>query len=159
MIYQKTESGRIAFKNRSVEMSNRQRSAFLLFDGKRTLLEVLKSSSGLGITALDVDDLVSKGLLEQATGNVAVPAVPEEILSAPAVTEPLTLSELTPRQRYDQAYPLATRITAQLGLRGFRLNLAVESAAGYDDLVSLLPQIINAVGEKNALDLKRALGF
>ena len=58
-------------------MSNRQRSAFLLFDGKRTLLEVLKSSSGLGITALDVDDLVSKGLLEQATGNVAVPAVPE----------------------------------------------------------------------------------
>ena len=62
-------------------------------------------------------------------------------------------------QLYQQAYPVATRITAQLGLRGFRLNLAVEAASGYDDLVALLPKIAIAAGDKAAAELRRALGL
>jgi hypothetical protein len=52
---------------------------------------------------------------------------------------------------------LATRLTASLGLRGFMLNLSVESAAGYDDLLKLFPKIQAAVGEKAARELERAL--
>lgn len=171
MIYQKTEAGQTAFKTRSVELSSRQRSAFLLFDGKRTLAEVLKATTGLGITAPDIDDLVTKGLLAPLTGAgtasppvvaVAVPATmnagPVPAAAAPSDAH-APAEQLTPTQRYQRAYPVATRITAQLGLRGFKLNLAVEAASGYDDLVALLPKIAISAGDKAAAELKRALGL
>lgn len=166
MIYQKTEAGQTAFKTRSVELSSRQRSAFLLFDGKRTLAEVLKATTGLGITAPDIEDLVTKGLLAPLNGSgpaqhpVVVDTVPATIEAGPVATDATAQAEeLTPTQRYQRAYPVATRITAQLGLRGFKLNLAVEAASGYDDLVALLPKIAIAAGDKAAAELKRALGL
>lgn len=166
MIYQKTETGQTAFKTRSVELSSRQRSAFLLFDGKRTLAEVLKATTGLGITAPDIDDLVTKGLLAPHPGAGAAPppaavdTVPATIEASPVPTDAIApTEELTPTQRYQRAYPVATRITAQLGLRGFKLNLAVEAASGYDDLVALLPKIAISAGDKATAELKRALGL
>jgi len=47
-------------------MTPRQRSAFILFDGRRTLAEVLGATSGLGVTMPDVDRLVELGLLAAA---------------------------------------------------------------------------------------------
>ena len=41
------------------------------------------------------------------------------------------------RRRYQSAYPLATKLTASLGLRGFRLNLAVEAAGSYEELLEV----------------------
>lgn len=164
MIYQKTEAGQLAFKQRSAELSSGQRSAFLLFDGKRTLAEVLKATSGLGITAPDIDDLVAKDFLARNTSSPGAPAVVDTVPSGidgalpPAAAEP-TASGLTNAQLYQRAYPIATRLTAQLGLRGFRLNLAVEAASGYDDLVTLLPKIAIAAGDPAAAELKRALGL
>lgn len=52
-------------------------------------------------------------------------------------------------QRYQAAYPIATEITSSLGLRGFRLNLAVEGAQSFDDLAALAPKIRELVGTKN----------
>ena len=52
---------------------------------------------------------------------------------------------------------MATQLTASLGLRGFRLNLAVEAASGYDDLLALLPKIQAAVGNEKCAGLERAL--
>ncbi len=166
MIYQKTEAGQTAFKTRSAELSSRQRSAFLLFDGKRTLAEVLKATLGLGIGAPDIEDLVVKGLLAAPAGaGTAPPPVAADTLPAAIETGPAPgaahapAEELNLMQRYQRAYPVATRITAQLGLRGFKLNLAVEAASGYDDLVALLPKIAIAAGDKAAAELKRALGL
>jgi len=166
LIYQKTEAGQTAFKTRSVELSSRQRSAFLLFDGKRTLAEVLKATTGLGITAPDIEDLVNKGLLAPHSGAGAAPSpavldtVPATIEASPGPTDAIApTEELTPTQRYQRAHPVATRITAQLGLRGFKLNLAVEAASGYDDLVALLPKIAISAGDKATAELKRALGL
>ena len=162
MIYQKTDAGLAAFKARSVELSGRQRSAFLLFDGKRTLDEVLKSTVGLGITAGDVDDLVAKGLLAPAQASLSMDSTGQagsERSADGAVTAADNKDGLDPMQLYQRAYPVATRITSELGLRGFRLNLAVEAASGYDDLVALLPKIAIAAGDKAASELKRALGL
>jgi hypothetical protein len=53
-------------KDRSVPLTPRQRSAFILFDGRRTLAEVLGATSGLGVTMPDVDRLVELGLLAAA---------------------------------------------------------------------------------------------
>ena len=63
----------------------------------------------------------------------------------------------TPQQRYQDAYPIATRLTASLGLKGFRLNLAVEAASNYDELRGLAPKIREAVGADKCMMLDLAL--
>jgi hypothetical protein len=63
------------------------------------------------------------------------------------------------QQRYKDAYPLATQLTSSLGLRGFRLNLAVEGATSYEELLALAPKIRALVGVEKAAVLDRALGI
>ena len=53
---------------------------------------------------------------------------------------------------------MATRLTAGLGLRGFRLNLAVEAATTYEELAALAPKIKSVVGPEKAAPLEQALG-
>ena len=70
------------------------------------------------------------------TAATASPAQPAGDASAP--------SEPSLAVRYRNAYPLAVAITANMGLKGFRLNLAVEAAMGYDQLVALAPRLREA---------------
>ncbi len=150
----KTETGQQAFKERSALFSPRQRSAFILFDGVKSLDQVLAAAAGLGVTAADVDHMVAQGFLKMELGPdpVTAPGAP-----AAAAVDAAPPSNRTPQERYSDAKPLATKLTASLGLRGFMLNLSVESAAGYDDLLALLPKIQDAVGTKACRDLERAL--
>jgi hypothetical protein len=153
----KTVLGQSAFKERSPLFSSRQRSTFILFDGKKSVGEVLTQAAGMGMTQADVDYLLALGFL--AAHPVELPAD-----SAPMPLESVSaLGDLTPgeprseRQRYFDAKPMATKLTASLGLRGFRLNLAVEAAGGYQELVDLLPKIQEAVGTKACRPLVQAL--
>ncbi|MEA3394811.1 MAG: hypothetical protein U9R55_09320 [Pseudomonadota bacterium] len=139
MKYSKTEVGQQAFKQRSPLLSARQRSAFILFDGTKTLDQVLAATAGLGVTQADVDHMLAEGLL----------AVSEP--------QPAAASARTPQVRYAEAWPIATRLTASLGLRGFKLNLAVEAASGYDELLALLPKIQEVLGPKACQELEQAL--
>ena len=50
MVSSKTQAGQEALKDRHGGLSSRQRSAFILFDGKRTLSEVLAATAAMGIT-------------------------------------------------------------------------------------------------------------
>lgn len=156
MRYQKTEAGQQAFKQRTPLMSARQRAAFILFDGQRPLDVVLSSTVGLGMTREDILDLVEKEFLQASVAQASTSAVPanERSLRPPAVEPPSERAV----DRYRLAYPLATSITAALGLRGFRLNLAVEAAQGYDDLVALLPLIAKSVPPNEGKKLAQALG-
>jgi len=63
----------------------------------------------------------------------------------------------SPKERYQAAYPIATELTAGLGLRGFRLNLAVEGAGSFEDLAALAPKIREAVGDAKFERLDKAL--
>ena len=153
----KTELGQSAFKERSPLFSSRQRSTFILFDGKKSVGEVLSQAAGMGISQTDVDYLVALGFL--AGHPVELPAdsepMPLETVSAHGELAPG--EPRSERQRYFDAKPLATKLTASLGLRGFRLNLAVEAAEGYQELVDLLPKIQEAVGAKACRPLVQAL--
>ena len=149
----KTEAGQLAFKQRSADLGPRQRSAFLLFDGQRSVVDVLKATEGLGITQADIEDMLAKGFLEplsRPSGNPAAAAASADTPTAPDTR--------TAAERYRQAYPLATQLTAQMGLRGFRLNLAVEAASGLDDLIALLPKLTEALGPNAVRAFKEALG-
>jgi len=165
MILVKTEAGQQVLKDRSVPLLPRQRTAFILFDGKRSVDEVL---AGTGIAREEIDQLVTLGLLGPAAGSTA--AVPAKAPEAPAASqapvpptpkpkpaEAAPSSGRSRQQRYKDAYPIATQLTGSLGLRGFRLNLSVEGTANYEQLLALLPKIEAAVGPEKAAALERAL--
>lgn len=152
MIYTKTEAGQTAVQNRTVALTPRQRSAFIMFDGKRSLEDVVKATSGFGVTAEDINHLISLGLL--APLAVQPPAEPAPEVSAHNADGSPTLNA---QEHYSRAYPIATRLTAALGLRGFRLNLAVEAAGDIDKLKELAPKIKEAVGPEKFKELESAL--
>lgn len=153
MILVKTPAGQQALKDRQGALSPRQRSAFILFDGKRTLDQVLTATAAMGISREDVQLMIDQGLLESGPGAPAAAA------AAPADSAEVQVDGTgrTQRERYQAAYPIATELTASLGLKGFRLNLAVEGAAGYEDLAALAPKIREAVGDAKYTRLERAL--
>ena len=160
MIYTKTELGQSAMHSRAIPLTPRQRSAFIMFDGKRSLEEVLKMTAGLQVTAEDVQHMVGLGLLA-AAAVAATAAVAVAVAVAVAPPESARNADGSPtlsaQEHYQRAYPVAIRLTAGLGLRGFRLNLAVEAAADITKLRELAPKIKDAVGPEKFLELHRAL--
>ncbi|WP_354373153.1 hypothetical protein [Variovorax paradoxus] len=177
MILVKTEAGQQVFKDRSVPLSPRQRTAFILFDGKRSVDEVL--AAGNGIAREEIDQMVDLGLLQPvggvkaaapkapepaAAGKTALPRSPEPSAGGkapeaakPRPAEPAPAAGRSKQQRYKDAYPIATQLTGALGLMGFRLNLQVEGTTSYEDLVALAPKIRAAVGAEKAAALDKAL--
>ena len=169
MIYVKTELGKTAMQGRSTALTARQRSAFIMFNGQRDSSEILKITSSVGVTAADVAYFVSMGLLalvNQAT-DVLRGAISPLADTAPAATS-LTAAlshtvhgtpTLSAQEHYTKAYPIAIHLTAGLGLRGFRLNLAVEAAGDLDKLKEIAPKIKLAVGPEKYLELENALYY
>jgi hypothetical protein len=177
MILVKTEAGQQVFKDRSVPLSPRQRTGFILFDGKRSVEDVL--AAGNGITREEIDQMVDLGLLQPvagaktasakapepaAAGKTPSPKPPESSSGskAPEAARPKLAESAPPaarsrQQRYKDAYPIATQLTGALGLMGFRLNLQVEGTTSYEDLVALAPKIRAAVGAEKAAALDKAL--
>ena len=159
MIYTKTQLGQTVFQNRSVALTPRQRSTFIMFDGKRQLSEVMTATAGMGVTPEDVSHLVTLGLLAPAMAApqpVDAPAAPEAAAVVLSVN-PDGLPTLAAQAHFLKAYPIATRLTAGLGLRGFRLNLAVEAAGDLDKLKALAPRIKEAVGAEKFRELQSSL--
>ena len=153
MLIAKTEIGHQVMKDRSVALTPKQRAAFILFDGKRTLEDVVQATSSVGVTREEIDKLFELGLIANA-GPIATPAAPVPSAQANAATQS---GQRTTRERYAEAYPIASKLTASLGLRGFRLNLAVEGATNFEDLLQVAPRIRDAVGPEKFRALDEAL--
>lgn len=143
----KTEAGQRVLKDRSIPLTPRQRAAFILCDARHTLDHVLAVTKAVGVTREDIQHLLDLGLIAEQADEKEVAA--QEAAKA--------LHERDPQQRYKDAYPIATRLTASLGLKGFRLNLAIEHALNYEQLRELAPKIREAVGDEAYAPLDRAL--
>lgn len=176
MILVKTPLGQQALKDRHGDLTPRQRSAFILFDGKRALEQVLAATAAMGITVADVKTMVDRGLLQLQEGVTGSPGALEppggmdtvpspaieigdgrQSLAADGADAAAPAGARAPMDRYQAAYPIATALTAELGLRGFRLNLAVEGVRGFDELAALAPRIRDAVGDAKFARLQQAL--
>ena len=144
MILAKTTAGQQALKDRSVPLSLRQRAALILVDGKRSVDNIRQATEA---AAEDIAHLRALQLVQLA-GQPQVQAQAANEGTAP----PRSAQEL-----YAAAYPIAARLTGELGLRGFRLNLAVEAARSFDELVDLAPKILEAVGVEKFTALHRVL--
>jgi len=167
MKYAKTELGQQALKERSPQLTSRQRSAMILIDGKKTLDQVLAATAGLGIVGTDIDHLLALGFITPVEGTVPVPAAAPAAGPAPAPSPVTAATSAVPppaapagpskSEMFSLAWPVATRLTATLGLRGFRLNVAVERCMDYDELLALLPRITEALGPEKTRELREAL--
>ena len=144
MIPVKTASGQQVLKDRSIKLTPRQRAALILVDGKRSLSAVLEEIGAGGICSSDFQRLFELELVEPAPTASTIPPHPVPYRS--------------PQERYAAAYPIATRLTSALGLRGVRLNLAVEAATCYDELLAVAARIREAVGRDKYAPLQAALG-
>ncbi len=154
MLIAKTETGHKVMKDRSVALTPRQRAAFILVDGKRTLDQLLAATAPAGVTREDIGKLFELGLIQDA----APEQTRAEEAAAKAVADAVEQHKhRSPQERYAEAYPIATKLTAGLGLRGFRLNLAVEAALNYEQLLELAPKIRDAVGPDKYQALDNAL--
>ena len=151
----------------AVEITRAQRSALILIDGQRSTGAVLDATSALGVSRSDIDTLAALGLITAAPDSSPTrpPDAPLTDFASSTLAArygdmtlpPVPDDEEERVRRYKKAYPLATQITATLGLRGFKLNLAVESAQGFEGLSALLPKIRAAVGDERVAPLKAAL--
>ena len=139
----------------------------ILFDGHRSTGAVLNATTSLGVSQRDVEALAQMGLIIEAPDAPAtrLPDAPLTDFASSTlaarhgdITLPPLPNDADERaRRYKKAYPLATQITAKLGLRGFKLNLAVEAADGFEGLRELLPKIRAAVGDERVQPLRDAL--
>lgn len=157
MRFVKTETGQRVLKDRSVPLTPRQRAAFILFDGRNTVDQVLAATSPVGVTPGDIDQLVQLGLLEEPAPAPAAQAPAPIAAAASPATAPAATAERTRQQRFDEAYAIATRLTGGRGMRDFRLSLAVEQATSYEQLRGLARRIRDAVGDEAYAPLDRAL--
>jgi hypothetical protein len=169
MSYVKTETGLNAFNTRSPLISARLRPAFILFDGIKTNEQILTIAGKLGVTQADIDYFIQQGFvannsasndsikveLDTPSSRPQEAAKVEVPVAAPPGAAPS--GHRTPQERYRDAKPLATMITAGMGFKGFRLNLAVERADGYDELLALFPKIQAAAGDRACMALEWAL--
>ena len=155
-------------QDRSTGLTPRQRSAFIMFDGKRDSSDILKMTAAVGVGQSDLDHLIALGLLAEAGPHPVAHPSTDAIRPAEALVAqggPVSSQKadgrptLSAQAHYSMAYPIATRLTAALGLRGFRLNLAVEAAGDLDKLKELAPRIKDAVGAEKFQELDDALNF
>ena len=123
-------------------------------------------TAGVGVSQNDLDHILSLGLLAEVVAGAAqtaasvAPPAPTTLALAAALSQSADKRPtLSAQAHYSMAYPIAIRLTAGLGLRGFRLNLAVEAAADLEKLKELAPKIKEAVGPAKFQELDDALNF
>ncbi len=150
MILGKTDAGHRVLRDRSVALTPRQRAAFILVDGRKSVRDILAATSAGGVTRADIERLIELGVVRELTAGMAA-------MHANAAKLEAKRSSRSLDERFEEAYPIATLLTSGLGLRGYRLHQLVESTTSYMDLLALAPRIREAVGDERFSLLDRAL--
>ncbi|MBI2772178.1 MAG: hypothetical protein HYX47_21345 [Burkholderiales bacterium] len=143
----KTEAGVKAMRDRSVPLTARQRGAFILCDSRYPKSRVLANARMAGVAESDIDYLIHLGLVAEIADEqeLAAERAAEEFHNRPPIA------------RFKDAYPMAVRLSGAMGLKGFRLNMAVERCGSYEDLCRVLPALKAAVKPEMLRPLEQAL--
>lgn len=153
MIWIKTDTGRAEISARGRVPERVRRNLLLLIDGNRSQQALL--SSVAGSTADDFDHLARLGLITR-TPMDAMPASahtrPPTHASATIGSTTTDMDVLLDEHRAPSYAQLTARLThlisSELGLRGFRLTLAVERASNVNQLMPVADRIVADIGER-----------
>jgi hypothetical protein len=149
----KTESGLLSIRGRQeTRLSRRQRLALILFDGQRSVQDVMAMTAAVGVTPE-----ASQAPVQMELIAAPPPAPPSRSDHRADPRVPPGKEEAERVRCYRVAYPIAVGLTSKLGLRGFRLNLKVEAAQGYQGLVELLPAMRDTFSNEELRPLLSAL--
>jgi hypothetical protein len=145
VIWVKTDAGRAEMQSRALIKDRARRNLLLLIDGTKS--EEMLLSNLAGITAADFQELRKLDLIAPAVGAVTV-GNPSRAGSADSrATIPSTLpGELLDYGQFTAA--LTKLISANLGLRGFTLTLAVEKAGTIEELREVAKRTIEQIRER-----------
>jgi hypothetical protein len=145
VIWVKTDAGRAEIQTRALIKDRARRNLLLLIDGAKS--EEMLLANLAGISADDFQELRKLDLIAPAVGAVTVgnparPATPEA--SRPTVPQPLS----APLDYGQFTAALTKIISANLGLRGFTLTLAVEKAGTIEELQSVAQRTLDLIRER-----------
>ena len=142
----KTAAGRDEIESRARKLPANLRSILLLVDGQRSARQLRDVISGLHAPADALDQLVSHGLIADAT-----PAS-----SSPVPASPTSSAEIA--NRYNVLYALMSdAVREHLGLRGYFLQLKIERCGDAQALLAVLPDLAAAVAKARDAELAREL--
>ena len=162
MIWVKTEAGRLEMQSRALVKERAQRNLLLVIDGIKTEELLLQGLAGISMTDFEV--LQSLGLIAPVAGSgnvrlgrpAGAPAADTAPAPAAAPAEPAA-----PLDYAQFTAALTQMISAELGLRGFVLTLAVEKAGTIEELRAVadrtIAQIAERKGEAKAAAARRQL--
>lgn len=149
MVMVKTELGQKVLKDRSIALTPRQRTALVIIDGRKSLMDVMEATAAIGVAPDDLRKLVELGLIAEL--------VPDPEAAPPAAAPPAAPPAGGGRERFIAGYQAAVRATSELGLKGMRLNMAVEAAQTQEDLVALLPKLKAVLKPERYAELEKLL--
>jgi hypothetical protein len=159
VIWVKTDAGRAEMQSRALIKDRARRNLLLLIDGMKS--EEMLLANLAGITAADFQELRKLDLIAPAAGAVTVGS-PERAANADSAstTIPLPLPA-GPLDYAEFTAALTKLISANLGLRGFTLTLAVEKAGTIEELRDVarrtIEQIRERKGEATAAEARKTL--
>lgn len=82
---------------------------------------------------------------DELASGASVPAGSSVSRAMPMSTQDANTRPLTDAERFEQAYRTATKLSSELGLRAFRLQLALERASTLDEIKDLRPKLLEAL--------------
>jgi hypothetical protein len=159
VIWVKTDAGRVEMQSRALVKDRARRNLLLLIDGMKS--EEMLLANLAGISAFDFQELRKLDLIAPASGAVTVgnparaasPDFTRTTVPVPLAAGPLDYAQFTAA--------LTKLISANLGLRGFTLTLAVEKAGTIEELREVahraLDQIRERKGDATAAEARKTL--
>jgi len=155
VIWAKTDEGRAEMQTRAWVKDRARRNLLLLIDGTKS--EEMLLGSLTGVTAADFQELRKLDLIAPAAGAVTMggaarpanadstrPTVPQSLANAAA--EPSAAQSPAERARFTGV--LTQMISANLGLRGFTLALAVDKASTPEELREVAQRVLEQIRER-----------
>jgi len=146
VIWVKTDAGRAEMQSRAMVKDRARRNLLLLIDGTKS--EEMLLTNLVGISAEDFQELRKLDLIAPAAGAVTVgnaPRAPIADAARPTTPQPQAAAPLD----YSQFTAALTQlISANLGLRGFTLTLAVDKASTIEELREVAQRVVEQIRER-----------
>jgi len=167
IIYDKTEKGSEEIQTRKHHLASRLRSLLVLVDGKTSDEGLLKKVAGLGLTADSLSELLQHGFIvasnavsrqSDAQQKAAPPPAATATSAAPAAAPAATVTLADGETQYQALYNFYTStVKANLGLRGYAMQLKVERCSSIDDFKALRQAYVEAIVKSKGQEVANGL--